>query len=44
MRTGNAASNAPMLKINAELGFKPYSVDTWWEMSLQRVQEYLAEE
>lgn len=42
VRTGNAASNAPMLNINKALGFKPISEDVWWEMRLERVQDYLA--
>lgn len=41
IRTGNATSNTPMLKINHELGFKPYTSDAWWEISLAKVNEYL---
>lgn len=41
IRTGNATSNVPMLKINHELGFKPYTSDAWWEISLTKVKEYL---
>lgn len=41
VRTGNANSNAPMLKINYELGFKPYKQWTTWQVELERVLGYL---
>jgi mycothiol synthase len=41
VRTGNADSNAAMLKINNELGFKPYMADTLWQVELQKVLDYL---
>jgi len=41
VRTGNADSNAPMLKINEELGFKPYSSNIIWQIDTQKAQEYL---
>jgi len=41
VRTGNADSNTAMLKINKELGFKPYMADTLWQVELQKVVEYL---
>jgi GNAT superfamily N-acetyltransferase len=41
IRTGNADSNAPMLKINYELGFKPFIADCYWQVSLEKVQAYL---
>lgn len=42
IRTGNAGSNAPMLRINRELGFKPYKSITVWQVGVDRVLEYLA--
>jgi GNAT superfamily N-acetyltransferase len=41
VRTGNADSNAAMLKINNELGFKPYMADSLWQVELQKVMDYL---
>ena len=41
VRTGNADSNAPMLKINTELGFRPYISHRIWQIELAQVQGYL---
>lgn len=41
VRTGNAHSNAPMLKINDELGFKPALTMNLWQVDTDRVSEYL---
>ncbi|HEX9091789.1 MAG TPA: GNAT family N-acetyltransferase [Anaerolineales bacterium] len=41
VRTGNADVNAAMLKINHELGFKPYTADALWQVELQKVLDYL---
>ncbi len=42
IRTGNANTNVPMMKINAALGFKPYMAWTVWQVETQAVAEYLA--
>jgi GNAT superfamily N-acetyltransferase len=42
VRTGNADSNAAMLKINQELGFKPYLAQTIWQIETEKVWDYLA--
>jgi GNAT superfamily N-acetyltransferase len=42
IRTGNADSNAPMLKINHELGFKLYKSWNVWQVELSKVKEYLS--
>lgn len=42
VRTGNADANAPMLKINRDLGFKPHQSQSLWQVSLEAVQTYLA--
>lgn len=41
VRTGNADSNEPMLKINTELGFRPYISHRVWQIQLAQVQAYL---
>jgi mycothiol synthase len=43
VRTGNADTNAAMLKINHELGFKPYMATALWQIEVERVQGYLNE-
>ncbi|MER3442634.1 MAG: hypothetical protein C4333_00300 [Meiothermus sp.] len=41
IRTGNADSNALMLKINHALGFKPYLSRATWQVGLDKVLAYL---
>lgn len=41
VRTGNAFVNEPMLKINIELGFKPYQSRYWWQVEVPQVKAYL---
>lgn len=43
VRTGNADSNAPMLKINHDLGFKPYKAWRIWQVETEQVACILAE-
>jgi GNAT superfamily N-acetyltransferase len=41
VRTENADSNAAMLKINQELGFRPYYSNTMWQVPVDQVRSYL---
>ena len=41
IRTNNAASNAPMLKINHEMGFKLYKAGAFWQADIKTVKSYL---
>jgi GNAT superfamily N-acetyltransferase len=43
VRTHNADSNAPMLRINTELGFRPYVATTLWQIAIDQVRRYLAD-
>jgi GNAT superfamily N-acetyltransferase len=42
IRTGNANSNVPMLRINNEMGFKPYTEEAIWQVATDAVADYLA--
>jgi len=42
VRTGNANSNAPMLRINDAMGFRPYKDWTAWQVEVAKVREYLS--
>jgi mycothiol synthase len=42
VRTENADSNDAMLKINTELGFKPYLAEHVWQVRTETVKAYLA--
>lgn len=42
IRTGNANSNAPMLKINHAMGFRPYKDWTIWQVEVSKVKKYLS--
>jgi GNAT superfamily N-acetyltransferase len=44
VRTSNATTNAPMLKINTELGFVRYRDEFMYQVDVARVKEYLAGE
>ena len=41
IRTGNAYVNEPMLKLNRELGFRPYRSMYIWQVDVSRVLAYL---
>ncbi|HUS14124.1 MAG TPA: GNAT family N-acetyltransferase [Chloroflexia bacterium] len=41
VRTGNANTNASMLKINEELGFRVIQSEGWWQVEMDKVQAYL---
>jgi mycothiol synthase len=41
IRTGNADSNIPMLRINHALGFKPYLDRTEWQLEVEKTLEIL---
>jgi mycothiol synthase len=41
VRTGNADTNAAMLNINDQLGFKPYIANALWQVDIDRVLAYL---
>lgn len=41
VRTYNAGSNAPMLKINHELGFRLYRQSTTWQIGIEKIDAYL---
>lgn len=41
VRTTNADTNAAMLRINNELGFKPYMSSILWQMEVSQVLDYL---
>ncbi|MGQ0550606.1 MAG: GNAT family N-acetyltransferase [Armatimonadota bacterium] len=42
VRTGNADANAPMLRINQQLGFKLFESRYVWQVETEKVQAYLS--
>ncbi len=42
VRTNNADSNGAMVKINKELGFKPYMATCLWQVETEQAGSYLA--
>ncbi len=44
VRTGNADSNVAMLKINHELGFKPFMAECYWQVERTQVEAYLQQQ
>jgi GNAT superfamily N-acetyltransferase len=42
VRTGNSLTNASMLRINHEMGFKPYQTTYSWQIALETVVDYLS--
>ncbi len=42
VRTSNADANASMIRINEELGFRPYSSQTVWQVELANIESWLA--
>lgn len=43
VRTENADVNAAMLKINTELGFRPYLAEKVWQVPVEKARAYLTE-
>jgi len=41
VRTGNADANVAMLKINRELGYRPYIATTVWQLDVARAREFV---
>ncbi len=42
IRTGNADSNAAMLKVNTQLGYRPYASVCVWQVDTDVAEQYLA--
>jgi hypothetical protein len=42
VRTGNADANVPMLKINTDLGYRPYMSRSLWQIETAALQKYLS--
>jgi GNAT superfamily N-acetyltransferase len=42
VRTGNADSNDAMLGINTKLGFKPYVAASNWQVTTEKLRDYLS--
>ena len=38
IRTGNVNSNAPMMTINNEMGFQPYTARTIWQVETEKIE------
>jgi GNAT superfamily N-acetyltransferase len=42
VRTGNADSNDAMLGINRGMGFRPFIAATWWQVTTEKLRDYLS--